>query len=1082
MSDDRSSLNRYYLGCSECKNDASLSCPDCYSRVCASRECQDKHCHLHDEEYKDERRKREHQTLKVKKTGLSPGGSGLIQNVLDSVSRNASSQSPEDSAIASSTSTGPTESTLASSSSPSPSPGTQETITANPRVYLPLSHLQHALTPSRPEGIYNMSATCYMASALQVLMATDVLRQFFLQNKYQSEINHENKFGSKGKVANAFHNLCDLMKKSKKCISINNFFLLYRTVNDTYYSPNAQHDSQEFLSDLLDRLHEDLNTAPMVKGSKQPVELKKKDTNESCEQAAQRFRRLLNSRDNSIIHDLFGGMFKANIKCDNCNYSTCSFERYCLLTLTLPTPLKKIFKVVVFPLPRGTMPEVLFIGLPYGARLSDLAEKVSKLISNCSRDKIILVNPEHLTGSLKVMDTREHPEDIFQRHYANAGDIKNIPSLVYAFEDNSSEYYFHDPQLTDRIKGANFQEGDASGVVSPRWCPQEATQGDLQFGATPVVVNLRPRSSDENKFLFPIVFRVPIYATLGQVRHTVIHALKVMARDWSWSEKEEFSLIDRERPKLKIRRLLSKKHVEWFYANATDEHDFSITAEKFNFIWTDQFARVESDQFAEREVSVEYESMCTDFGRRSQVLKQILDPSDSQHHHKLRSDQWEIEKRLLNFMAITGPGDDTSYDNGSSIQKLYLSKNLDHCWVFAVADLQDLQDLQDSKYSRRKIMSDSYASRYASYSKDWLTTPDMSSPSSEEGHQDPELALHDPLLYTKILTGKKNPWPRLERNQSRNRGMEIIDEKANSEFIEKEFEEALPAIKIMYQHFEKHLGVPVPHFDFTVAELIDFEDLTIAAFKSKTFPAITQLVDSEACESFQRHLNSSDDTANKFDAVPIMKVEGLLCQNPRCFKMPYLKEEKQVNINDLLLQDKTPEHLFGEEAWKCDKCKKKTSSCKDHAIWSTGPYVLINLKRFSFFSGSGNSRKNPLEFVYPDDGLIDLSKLINDPSQHEKRFEIYGAIVHQGSLEAGHYVSVIRGNLKLKQWFLVDDEIRKEISEESAREYMKNSYIIALRTLNCRPQPELLPADISLDAPPSPTALSASEADSSNTI
>ena len=108
-------------------------------------------------------------------------------------------------------------------------------------------------------GLDNLGNTCYLNSSLQALLHTEPLVDYFLGQRYLKDVNIDSRYGFNGRLAYIFGILTRKLWTSTKPSISPNDFLKELTVMFEQFSGREQHDAQEFLSVLLDGLHEDLN-------------------------------------------------------------------------------------------------------------------------------------------------------------------------------------------------------------------------------------------------------------------------------------------------------------------------------------------------------------------------------------------------------------------------------------------------------------------------------------------------------------------------------------------------------------------------------------------------------------------------------------------------------------------------------------------------------------------------------------------------------------------------------------------------------------------------------------------------------
>ncbi len=94
-----------------------------------------------------------------------------------------------------------------------------------------------------------------MNSALQALLHNEIIKQFFLGEKWQNQINLSNPLGTRGEFSKSFADLLGnyWFASNYKVIPRNFKFTMQRHL--TTFEGYGQHDSQEFFSQVLDTLH-----------------------------------------------------------------------------------------------------------------------------------------------------------------------------------------------------------------------------------------------------------------------------------------------------------------------------------------------------------------------------------------------------------------------------------------------------------------------------------------------------------------------------------------------------------------------------------------------------------------------------------------------------------------------------------------------------------------------------------------------------------------------------------------------------------------------------------------------------------
>ncbi|XP_064492710.1 ubiquitin carboxyl-terminal hydrolase 42-like isoform X2 [Pseudopipra pipra] len=111
----------------------------------------------------------------------------------------------------------------------------------------------------------------------------------------------------------------------------------------------------------------------------------------------------------------------------------------------------------------------------------------------------------------------------------------------------------------------------------------------------------------------------------------------------------------------------------------------------------------------------------------------------------------------------------------------------------------------------------------------------------------------------------------------------------------------------------------------------------------------------------------------------------------------------------------TPEHLDGENCFKCSKCEKNVAATKRFTVHCAPKVLTVCLKRFDCFTGGKISKV----VEYPE--YLDLRPYMSQADGEALLYSLYAVLVHSGvSCHGGHYFCYTKASNGL--WYRMDDE------------------------------------------------------------
>ncbi|KAI1890913.1 hypothetical protein AGOR_G00158490 [Albula goreensis] len=271
-------------------------------------------------------------------------------------------------------------------------------------------------------GLSNLGNTCFMNSALQCLSNASPLTEYFLNDRYEAEINRENPLGMRGEIAEAYADLVKQMWLSRSSFVAPRTFKTQVGRFAPQFSGYQQQDSQELLAFLLDGLHEDLNRV-----KKKPYLALRDAEGRPDEIVAREAWKNHRLRNDSVIVDIFHGLFKSTLVCPECAKVSVTFDPFCYLTLPLPMKKERNMEVLLVRSNPQARPMQYRVVVPKLGTVADLCAALS-VLSGVPAENMVVAD---------VYSHRFHK--IYRREDGLSNILEKDDIFVYEVEEEDPE-------------------------------------------------------------------------------------------------------------------------------------------------------------------------------------------------------------------------------------------------------------------------------------------------------------------------------------------------------------------------------------------------------------------------------------------------------------------------------------------------------------------------------------------------------------------------------------------------------------------------------------------------------------------
>lgn len=813
-------------------------------------------------------------------------------------------------------------------------------------------------------GLTNLGNTCYMNSALQCIRSVEELALYFLSNTYKEEINMSNPLGHKGAMAGRYAEVVkSIYADSASSAYTPSAFKKTLGNIQPLFSGYGQQDSQEFLSFLVDALHEDLNRVLKKPYNENPdSDDKTVHDRQAITELGEVYRANHKARNDSIAMDLFSGFYKNTMECPVCDKISITFDPYSLLTVQLP--IENTFQHVITFVPLDGRPVNHMLDMDKSSTIKQVKQNMASKHTGVDSERLWMV-------------------EVYNH------------KLYKIFENSST------------LAEASIQGSDHIFVFELEASPSNQPAKEKKTYVSSYAFNGRDEDSapdmDDPKadqFAIPIFSRKP--ARYSTNFDAMLHPLYIVL---TRKEAQDFEII-LKKILIAVSRVTDRAILTEF---DTDSRDIAPTDGKAakRESGTEDSAHV-SDQSSPSEDGYVEVSLHQAKGNAASRTRADGASAHTESHHdrpipkNFMSPDYTIPSGLRNglFVVNYAQGDGAHCTGMSSIQERTVRQMFSRVRPTA---------------RRASIQSSSSDERSTTSTGSELLVNDISEEDEMDNHDEPDIVLGGTsILYgdqvNVVNGGSDKELPANPLNDLRSRkGRRKQNKPGRKERRNKPKMSGRQGGRL-----EQH-GRPGSASSRMSHNSADRED--DGSYYIRLGEGIVLDWSQDAIEGlFGGGADLEDDLRGRFissetgSGLPFVHDPDVEARKSR----RETRKKHGITLDDCFNETGKREVLSEDNAWYCSRCKELRRATKTLEIWTIPDILVVHMKRFG---GSRTLRDKIDVFVdYPVEGL-DMSERVGlGEDGKEYVYDLFAVDCHFGGLGGGHYTAMAK-NFYDGQWY-----------------------------------------------------------------